>query len=232
MSKYPVYYVREDVDKQDMRIYFLTQGALLDSVEDPKHFVDIRDNKTTKILSTMFDVKDINELNDLFHPRKEAYQTNIYDNDGSVLVYGDIYYDVNDTPTEEEAIKLYSRHILPEELGGITVETDVVLVDSMYYFDKLPETFVVDIMERMDGKDGLHARINNNIARDGSHSLGKVFFIDRSWQDAQVGRAEVRITREMPNYGFISGRMLNSRPLNDIGGNSMQAMDESVPEYI
>ena len=38
-------------------------------------------------------------------------------------------------------------------------------------------------------------------------SLGKFFFPDKSWTDVCPGEAEVEITKEFENYGFIKGHM-------------------------
>ena len=38
-------------------------------------------------------------------------------------------------------------------------------------------------------------------------SLGKFLFPDKSWTDVCPGEAEVEITKEFENYGFIKGHM-------------------------
>lgn len=70
-----------------------------------------------------------------------------------------------------------------------------------------PLTFPVQVIFSLDEKGRPYTRLNAHPERDGTVGKGKVFFPDRSFAGADVGRAIVSISKEFETYGFLTGEM-------------------------
>lgn len=83
---------------------------------------------------------------------------------------------------------------IPEELY---LDTDQI--------DPLDKEFWVDF--QLDEKGRPYTRINAHPEQDGHKKKGKIFFPDRSFVGADLGRAKVSISKEFDTYGFLTGKM-------------------------
>ena len=79
------------------------------------------------------------------------------------------------------------------------------------------------VVEMHRGDDG---RLSCRIKMDDVHWFGKIFFPDRSWTDAQVGTAVVRIVREKEKYGFVRGVMIYAEDVSLTGISNLFANSE------
>lgn len=64
-----------------------------------------------------------------------------------------------------------------------------------------------EVTLRVDNEGRIFTRINMHPEMDGMHFEGKLFYAEKSFNDARPGTAIVKVSRETPEYGFFVGRM-------------------------